>query len=140
MPTAKCASMPTLGLADVYGRLTQLQRAAYKNQVVTYEFSGNGGKSAVTNDKDAYPITGYVLRKYVHPDDAWAGTGATRLEKPFPIIRYAEILLSYVEAINTSPLLIPSPPKMEPRNLSTETLMKSSFTLIRYVSGLVCRD
>ncbi len=89
-----------IGFSRCLWTANSTSEAAYKNQVVTYEFSGNGGKSAVAGDKDAYPITGYVLRKYVHPDDAWAGIGATRLEKPFPIIRYAEILLSYVEAIN----------------------------------------
>jgi hypothetical protein len=74
--------------------------ASYKNRQIFYNNGGEGGKSAVTDDPNAYPITGYVLRKYIHPEDAWAGNGATRLEKPFPIIRYAEILLSYVEALN----------------------------------------
>jgi hypothetical protein len=32
--------------------------------------------------------------------DAWTGTSARRIDKPFPIIRYAEILLSYAEALN----------------------------------------
>ena len=40
------------------------------------------------------------MKKYVHNDDAWSGTDATVLPKSFPIIRYAEILLSYVEALN----------------------------------------
>lgn len=35
-----------------------------------------------------------------NPIDAWAGTAARRIDKPFPIIRYAEILLSYAEALN----------------------------------------
>lgn len=35
-----------------------------------------------------------------HADDAWIGTGSMRTTKYFPIIRYAEILLGYVEAIN----------------------------------------
>ncbi len=90
----------SIGFSRCLWTANSTSEAAYKNQVVTYEFSGNGGKSAVTNDPNAYPITGYVLRKFIHPDDAWAGTGATTLEKPFPIIRYAEILLSYAEALN----------------------------------------
>jgi hypothetical protein len=79
---------------------TSTTEASYKNQQIFYDYSGAGGKSAVTDDVNAYPITGYILRKYVHPEDAWAGAGAFVLEKPFPIIRYAEILLSYAEALN----------------------------------------
>lgn len=32
--------------------------------------------------------------------DAWTGTGARHIQKAYPIIRYAEILLSYAEALN----------------------------------------
>lgn len=55
--------------------------------------------SAITNPLD-YPATRYVLTKWIHADDAWIGTGSMRTTKYFPIIRYAEILLGYVEAIN----------------------------------------
>jgi hypothetical protein len=106
--------------------------------VVTYEFSGNGGKSAVTTDPDAYPITGYVLRKYIHPDDAWAGTGATRLEKPFPIIRYAEILLSYVEALNnltTSYTLTGEDGNQQTFSRNVDEI-KFYFNQVRYRAGL----
>ena len=42
-----------------------------------------------------------MLKKYIHPEDNWYnGDGSTRTSKTFPIIRYAEILLSYAEAIN----------------------------------------
>lgn len=46
-----------------------------------------------------YAVTGYVLKKYINPFDSWAD-GGTRVSKAFPIIRYAEILLSYAEAVN----------------------------------------
>jgi hypothetical protein len=71
----------------------------YKNVQVSYEATGNSGKN-IANSTTNYAITGYVLTKFVHPDDAWAGTGAQRMQKAFPMIRYAEILLSYAEALN----------------------------------------
>lgn len=89
-----------IGFSGCYWTANSTSETSYKNQQIFYNFNGNGGKAAVVDDPDAYPITGYVLRKYIHPDDAWAGLGAQRIAKPFPIIRYAEILLSYVEALN----------------------------------------
>ena len=47
-----------------------------------------------------YPSTGYVLTKWIHADDAWKGNAASRIDKFYPIIRYAEILLGYAEALN----------------------------------------
>ena len=42
-----------------------------------------------------------MLKKYIHPEDNWYnGDGSTRTSKTFPIIRYAEILLSYAESVN----------------------------------------
>lgn len=89
-----------IGFSGCLWTANSTTEASYKNQVIYYDFNGNGGKASVTDDPNSYPITGYVLRKYIHPDDAWAGAGAQRINKPFPIIRYAEILLSYVEALN----------------------------------------
>lgn len=71
-----------------------------RNYKATYYTDGNSGRTQTDDNVNNYPITGYVLRKYVHNDDAWTGTGAVRLDKAFPIIRYAEILLSYAEALN----------------------------------------
>ncbi len=127
-----------IGFSRCLWTANSTSEAAYKNQVVTYEFSGNGGKSAVTTDPDSYPITGYVLRKYIHPDDAWAGTGATRLEKPFPIIRYAEILLSYVEALNnltTSYTLTDEDGNQQTFSRNVDEI-KFYFNQVRYRVGL----
>lgn len=64
--------------------------------------SGNAasGKDMTGDSPNNYPITGYVSKKYIHKDDAWQGADNSRLNKAFGIIRYAEILLSYVEALN----------------------------------------
>jgi hypothetical protein len=72
---------------------------SYKNIQISYEASGNSGKNVSRSTTD-YAITGYVLTKFIHPDDAWVGAGAQRLQKSFPIMRYSEILLSYAEALN----------------------------------------
>ncbi|MDR0558723.1 MAG: RagB/SusD family nutrient uptake outer membrane protein [Prevotellaceae bacterium] len=67
---------------------------------VSYAYDSPNGKLGPTNPTD-YPITGYVLRKGIHPADVWIEVaGARRSQKAFSIVRYAEILLSYAEAIN----------------------------------------
>lgn len=71
-----------------------------KNLTITYDKNGNSGRYSSQNINDDYPSTGYVITKFIHADDAWKGDGSTRLNKGFPIIRYAEILLSYTEALN----------------------------------------
>ena len=68
------------------------------NIAVQYYKGGNCGKDKSTNN--VYNLTGYTSKKFVHPRDARTGTGARIISKTFPIIRYAEILLSYAEALN----------------------------------------
>ena len=58
----------------------------------------NCGPNVSTNN--VYNITGYTGCKYVHPRDACTGNNARTIAKTFPIIRYAEVLLSYAEALN----------------------------------------
>jgi hypothetical protein len=69
-------------------------------QQAFYALDRNSGKSAATQgDLRNYPITGYVLKKYIHPDDAWSGDNSAVLTKSFPIVRYADILLMYAESL-----------------------------------------
>jgi hypothetical protein len=71
-----------------------------KEKKVSYQYSGWGGKSKESSPGN-YTTSGYTLRKYVHPDDNPSGSeGARMTGKHFPTIRYAEILLSYAEALN----------------------------------------
>lgn len=70
-----------------------------KNFKADYSINGVSGKNGTASPTD-YTLTGYVPVKYIHDDDAWGGGSAVVLEKYFPIIRYAEILLSYAEALN----------------------------------------
>ena len=90
----------SVAFSGTWWTATSTSESAFKDKQIYYNYSDNGGKSSTGDDPNSYAITGYVLRKYIHPEDAWTGAGATVIDKPFPIIRYAEILLSYAEALN----------------------------------------
>lgn len=89
----------SVGFSESFWAMGSTSDNTQKNLTVTYYNDSPNGKSGAPNPDD-HPITGYVLKKYVNPIDAWAGTSARRIDKPFPILRYAEILLSYAEALN----------------------------------------
>jgi hypothetical protein len=107
------------------------------NVTASYYYGDGSGKGGVENPVN-FPPTGYVAKKTVHRIDAWNGTNARRMEKPFPIIRYAEILLSYAEALNN----------LEGESFSVEmdgqtqtftrdvNEIKRSFNQVRYRAGL----
>lgn len=86
-----------VGFSGRYWAMESTTEAGKRNKVITYEYDGNNGKS---NNNGAYPLSGYTMVKYVHDDDARDGTGAMVTSKAFTIIRYAETLLSYAEALN----------------------------------------
>lgn len=110
----------------------------YKNQTVSYALDGNSGKTNTNEDPNNYAVTGYVLRKYIHMDDAWKGSGSIRMDKAFPIIRYAEILLSYAEALNN----LQSTHAVTLESGETYTLSRDkneiahAFNQVRYRAGL----
>jgi hypothetical protein len=89
----------SIGFSECHWPCLSTTDLTHKYLTVTYYVdseNGRGGSQSATN----YPITGYVIKKFIHPNDAWTGTNAIRVNKTFPIIRYAEILLSYAEALN----------------------------------------
>jgi hypothetical protein len=90
----------SIGFSECFWPCNSTTVSTKKNQTVTYYSDGNAGRQATNNNPNNYPVTGYVLKKFIHVDDAWEGDLAKRTSKPYPIIRYAEILLSYVEALN----------------------------------------
>lgn len=67
-----------------------------KNFVANYYKDGNSQPAGVF--KVDYNRTGYTCRKYINQEDSWRG--GTIKAKVYPIIRYAEVLLGYVEAMN----------------------------------------
>ncbi len=89
----------SVGFSECFWPMTSSTSSGYYNQTIAYYFNSPNGKGGVTTAQD-YPITGYVIKKFIHPSDAWGGTNARRMDKGFGIIRYAEILLSYAEALN----------------------------------------
>lgn len=67
-----------------------------KNLVVTYYSDGTGGPDIYKPETTCF--TGYTCVKYINSMDAYSG--GTIQTKSFPVIRYAEVLLNYVEALN----------------------------------------
>ena len=89
-----------VGFNGCYWPASSTTDGSYRLQTVKYCMDGNAGKYAGTVGSDNYTPTGYVIKKYISSYDAWRGNSSERYEKGFPIIRYAEILLSYAEALN----------------------------------------
>ncbi|MPM39047.1 hypothetical protein SDC9_85678 [bioreactor metagenome] len=107
---------------------------------IYYSTDGNSGRSAATQgDIRNYPITGYVPKKYIHPDDAWSGANAAVLNKSFGIIRYADILLMYAESLNN---LTQSHTVTDAEGKTLGTFSRDvdeimrAFNKVRYRSGL----
>ena len=89
----------SIGFSECVWQFASLADQNSKDRTITYYADGTDGKDNIDN-VTRYPITGYVIRKYVHPIDAWGGNQARVAGKSYPIIRYAEILLAYAEALN----------------------------------------
>lgn len=90
-----------VGFNGCYWPATSCNNNNYRQQTIYYYLGGNAGKDKAIQEPRNYNPTGYVLKKYIHPEDNWYnGDGSTRTAKTFAIVRYAEILLSYAEAIN----------------------------------------
>lgn len=104
------------------------------DQVIRYGADQNSGiSSAVQGDKRNYPITGFVPKKYIHPEDAFSGSNASLIEKPFIMIRYADILLMYAECLNN----LTQSHKINGRTYSRDVdEISSAFNQVRYRAGL----
>lgn len=127
-----------VGFSRRFWTANSTSETSRKNLTITYDKGGNSGRYSGQNTKADYPATGYVITKYIHEDDAWKGDGATRLDKGFPIIRYAEILLSYAEALNnlTQSYTIELPDGNSYTVSRDGTEIAKAFNQIRYRSGM----
>ena len=107
------------------------------NYTAKYYYQDADGRGGVTAVSPNYPITGYVIKKYNHPMDAFQGTGARHIKKAYSIIRYAEILLSYAEALNnlTRSHTVQLGDQQYTMSRNPEQI-KNSFNLVRYRAGL----
>ena len=128
----------SIGFSECFWPCLSTSESGRRNQTITYFKGGNSGKDRTNSDIRNNPITGYVIKKFIHKDDAWAGNDAETLEKPFPIIRYAEILLSYVEALNnlTGGHTITDAEGNSQTFTRDVNEMAKYFNMIRYRAGL----
>lgn len=106
------------------------------NQTINYYYDSPNGKGGIDSPVD-FPITGYVIKKFIHNTDAWSGDNSRRMEKAFPIIRYADILLSYAEALNnlTGSHTVELGEKTYTVSRDMEEI-KKAYNLIRHRAGL----
>lgn len=132
-----------VGFNGCYWPGTSCTNTNVRNQTVYYYNGGNAGPQTAGSSQQEQNqcITGYVLKKYIHPEDNWYnGDGSTRVNKVFPIIRYAEILLSYAEAINhlqsSHTVTLPSGQTYTLSRNSNLDDMLFAFNQVRYRSGL----
>ncbi len=90
---------PRLDNSIIYNGQTYMSNTGVKGQVFTYT---SVGSTIPNNTSDAYTtsnrFTGYFARKMCDENLTNALSGNT--ERAWPLIRYAEILLNYAEAIN----------------------------------------
>ena len=103
-----------------------------KGITADYFSGGNSGKSRAAYS-GVYYVTGYTSRKWVHPRDARTGQGALVVPKVYPIVRYAEVLLNYAEALNNLTTSHTVNGKTYTRD--TEEIAKA-FNLVRFRAGL----
>ncbi len=87
----------SIGFSECYWPMSSTTSSGKYNKTIAYYYDNENGKQNSATD---YTPTGYVIKKYIHTTDAWDGDNAARMEKAFPIIRYADILLMYAEALN----------------------------------------
>lgn len=92
----------SIGFSEAFWPANSLTNASQNPEARTYQtitYYSNGNTSPQSSNPEDYNLTGYTMKKYIHPEDnLWSG-GAVK-PKTFPVFRYAEILLNYVEAIN----------------------------------------
>lgn len=130
------------------GRFWEMNSASADKSFINKQFwysndDDQAGKAGAGNNPNDYCITGYVPVKYIHPDDSYSSAnGATVMNKPFPIIRYAEVLLEYIEAMNN----IEGSPTVKTYDISGQLVdvtitrdikeMSRYLSMIRYRVGL----
>jgi hypothetical protein len=126
-----------IGFSECHWPMSSTTTSGKHDLIVRYYYDSPNGKSAA-HTSNIYTATGYVTKKYVHPVDAYNGDNNRRMPKAFGIIRYAEILLSYAEALNN--LTMQHTVQMgdvtynfSPRDVAE---MGRTFNLVRYRAGL----
>lgn len=130
-----------VGYSGAFWPATSCNNNNFRNQTISYINGANAGMDKSFQNPLDYCVTGYVVKKYIHPEDNWYnGDGSTRIQKTFPIIRYAEILLSYAEAVNhlsnTHTVELPSGHNYTLSRGANMQEAVDGFNMVRYRSGL----
>src|SRR5690606_5590934 len=107
------------------------------NHTAKYCFPGLEGRGGVSAGSSNYPVTGYVIMKWVPPSAAKTGTGGGALPKFYAMFRDADRPLSYAEALNnlTGSHTVQLDEKSYTLSRNTDEI-KNAFNLIRYRAGL----
>lgn len=125
-----------VGFSECFWPMSSTSTAGKFNQTITYYYDSSNGKAAAHNN-NVYTATGYVSKKTIHPVDAWTGDNSRRMPKAFGIIRFAEMLISYAEALNnlnsSHTVQLGEQTYTVSRDLEE---MRSAFNRIRYRAGL----
>ncbi|MDR3245629.1 MAG: RagB/SusD family nutrient uptake outer membrane protein [Prevotellaceae bacterium] len=127
----------SIGFSECFWPCESTTATGEFNLTVKYYYGEPNGKGGV-DDVVNIPPTGYVIKKAVHRVDAWNGTNARLMDKPFPIIRYAEILLSYAEALNNlgnESFTVEMDGRSQTFTRDVNEI-KKSFNQVRYRAGL----
>ena len=130
----------SIGFSGAMWPMLSSSNLSKRNIQFWYNLNGNAGKNSTRNLPYNVNTTGYSLKKFVHPEDSWGATGqgtgyenSRRLEKAYPIIRYAEILLAYVEALNN----LNSTHTIKDYQLTRDIdEMRYYFNMVRFRAGL----
>lgn len=111
-------------------------RGSYSDFNAEFFLGGNCAKGAAnwTTSTYVYPMTGYLCRKFQHPEDVFGGSyyGVVKA-KVWPTYRLAEIYLNYVEALNELTQSHTVDGEVISRNTAE---IKKYFNRIRYRAGL----
>lgn len=134
----------SIGFPGRTWKMNSCTESGQNNQTFWYSYDdGVAGKTGTGNNVNDYNISGYVPFKYIHPDDSWYGDkGAQIINKPFAVIRYAELLLEYCEAANhiegtqTVQTWDKNGQLVDVQVSRDADLMNKSFNQIRYRVGL----
>lgn len=89
----------SIGFSEAFWPMSSTSQVGNYNQTITYYYDSPNGKTGNETGR-MVPATGYVLKKFIHPSDALQGTNRRVMNKSFAMIRYAEVLLWYAEALN----------------------------------------
>lgn len=122
----------SIGFSGAHWTMESTSSEDMKNKIVKYYNGAAQGKNA-TQTMGVYNLTGYSCRKYVHPRDARSGSNPRMITKTFPIIRYAEVLMIYAEALNN----LTKTHTLNGKSYSRDQVaMAAAFNQIRYRAGL----